>query len=233
MASNIARSVQCPPPSQTQCVTQLSPSALPSNLAPSRCSNVSHSDQCTYSHLSCDLLPITTLGGTKNEIKIIITDPQNNSVISSVHDAHARTYPLPHRSIRFLSVSSLFTSMNTSLRRPWLPLMILFCAVLSPALLGLIIGLTIGWIHLPVLKIGIVLFFASGGIIFVFLVSTSAWRLSGNIRRRSHQQSLQGDNIAACYGSCLSLHAQMEQENCMINCAEKKISRTEFFTVDY
>eukprot|EP00092_Neocalanus_flemingeri_P089625 GFUD01113411.1.p1 GENE.GFUD01113411.1~~GFUD01113411.1.p1 ORF type:complete len:228 (+),score=29.88 GFUD01113411.1:66-749(+) len=211
--------------SQTRCLSQLSPSAPPTAL--SRCSSASAHDQCPYSRLSCgSLSPICS--NTNNEVKIFITDPQNNSVFSSVHDPPFKPTQEPNPSI--LSISSLFTSINNGLMQPWSRLVILLWAVLSPVVLGLFIGLTIGWTNLPGRAISIGLLFASASILVCSLITSSLWRFGSNIRRRSLYQTLPGDNTSACLETCTS--PDTEKENCLINCAEKKISRTQFFTVD-
>eukprot|EP00092_Neocalanus_flemingeri_P098887 GFUD01126134.1.p1 GENE.GFUD01126134.1~~GFUD01126134.1.p1 ORF type:complete len:221 (-),score=38.58 GFUD01126134.1:29-691(-) len=195
----------------------------------SRCSSATASDQSPYSRLSCgSLSPISISSKTNDDIKIIITDPQNNSTFSSVHDAQSKPNKEPNPSI--LSISSLFISINNGLRQPWSWLVILLWAVLSPVVLGLFIGLTIGWTNLPGRAISIGLFFASASLLVGILITSSLWRFVSNIRRRSRYQTLPGDNTSACLETGTS--PDTEKENCLINCAEKKISRTHFFTVD-
>ena len=196
----------CPPSSQSQCFSQLSPCTPLTSLAQSRCSSVLATDQCSYSRLSCgSLSPISICSNTNNDVKIVITDPQNNnSVFSSVEDLSARAQEVPNPSMNLISASAsiLFTSLNDVLRQPWSRLLTILWAILSPALLGLFVGLTIGWTNLPGLAISIGLFFASLSLLFIILITISVWRFGVNMRRRSQYQTLPGDNTSACYGSC-------------------------------
>ena len=69
--------------------SQLSPCA-PLSFTQPRCSSILISDKCPYSRLSCgSIYPIccdNVSEDNNNEIKIIITDPQDTNVFSSVYD---------------------------------------------------------------------------------------------------------------------------------------------------
>ena len=201
--------------------SQLSPCTLPPSLAKSRCSSVLLSDQhCQYSRVSCgSLSPICCGTANNNEIKIIITDPQNNSVFSSFHDPYGREN---QNTATHFSSSPFLSSLHTALLQRWSGVIIIFWTVLAPAMVGLLIGFTMGWTSLPGLAVSACLLFASVSLlILIILILTAKWVSLDT--RRSLCSTLPGD-------SCLS--PATHRENSIISCAEKKISRTEFFTVD-
>ena len=206
---------------RTNCpsISQLSPCTPLPSLAQSRCSSVLLSDQCNYSRLSCgSLSPICCDNVNNNEIKIIITDPHNNSVFSSFHDPYGRDIQntVTHISSPFLS------SIHNVLHQPWSRVIIIFWTVLTPAMVGILIGLTLGWTSLPGLAVSACMFFASVSfLVIIIFIFTARW-LSLHARLRPQYCPLPGD-------SCLS--PATHRENSIISCAEKKISRTEFFTV--
>jgi len=207
---------------RTNCwsISQLSPCTPLPSLAQSRCSSVLLTDHCQDSRLSCgSLSPICCDTANNNEIKIIITDPHNNSVFSSVHEPYGR-----ENQNTVTQISSPFlSSIHNVLHQPWSRGILIFWTVLVPAMVGLMIGLTMGWTSLPGLAVSACLFFASVSLLVIIIsIMTARW-LSLQARLGPQYCPLPGD-------TCLS--PATHRENSIISCAEKKISRTEFFTVD-
>ena len=186
-------STSCPPVSQAQCF------CAPLSFSQSRCSSLLISDKCPYSRLSCgSISPIccdNVSVDNNNEIKIIITDPQDTNVFSSVHDPHRRANCV------HISTSPFFSSINNDY--PWVRVLVIFWAVAVPAVVGLVAGLSLGWDSLPGLAVSSCLFFASASFLVTFLVRSKCCQLG--VVTRPQYCSLPGENNKE---TCLSPNTQ-------------------------
>lgn len=198
---------------QSLCYERLSPCTPPSSLPQSLCSSILVPDH--YSQISCgSISPISCkdVPDDNDEIKIIITNPHNNSVIISRHDISKRN----EGSTKSPSYLPILGILNLHCTR----VLLLFWAVLTPAVAGLAVFIFSGRESLSGLIISSSLFLSSVCILLFILYITKCFTV-GVWSSNSQYRTVQENNNM--------VHQVMQQENCIITSAENKISWTEFF----
>jgi len=196
------------------CHEQLSPCTLASSLPQSRCSSILVPDQ--YSRISCgSISPISCKDVTEDndEIKIIITNPHNNSTILSRHDIG--TY---RRKIKDLTLSPPISPFLGILNLRCIRVLLIFWTVMIPAVAGLVVFIFSGRESVSGLVISSSLFLSSVCILLFILYITKCFTI-GVWSCRQHGTVQENNNMAQV----------LQEENCIITSAENKISWTEFF----
>lgn len=202
----------CLAENQSHCYERLSPCTPPSSVPQSLCSSILVPDH--YSQISCgSISPISCkdVPDDNDEIKIIITNPHNSSVIISRHDICKRN----EGSTKSPSYLPILGLLNLHCTR----VLLLFWAVITPALAGLAILIFSGRESLSGLIISSSLFLSSVCILLFILYITKCFNV-GVWNSINQYGTLQENNNMA---------QVLQQENCIITSAENKISWTEFF----
>ena len=204
---------------QDQYVLQCRQNCLfPATQTLSRCSSIRFPLNWGYKRMSCGCRPssqiccsnmLNDIACNNNEIKIIVTNPYNESVYSSVHNLQVQFSQATQQSARLRSLRIICCGI---------------CSLLLFLAIGCIFGSTVGWDT----NLGVTLsscLFVGGILFFICSICLSIGiRLSNDGNRVSHRQIVRNTTR-----NCPSPNT--ERENSIIVCADKKISRSEFFNI--
>ena len=192
---------------------------FPATQTLSRCSSIRFPLNWGYKKMSCGCPRpssqvccsniLSDIACNNNEIKIIVTNPYNESVFSSVHNLQEQVSQATWQSARLRSLGIICCGI---------------CSLLVLLAIGFIFGSTVGWDT----NLGVTLsscLFVGGVLFFICSICLSIGiRLSNDRERVSHGQIVRNTTR-----NCPSPNTV--RENSIIVCADKKISRSEFFNI--
>jgi len=222
--------------------TKLSPCSL--FLPMTRCSSFLLDGYSSRCRISCgSISPICgrssnqDMPRTSEEVRIIVTDPQNNNLFMSVVDVNKensdfKTIDIHNKTSTPAFGYHSFYSSNNSGCKPTSRLLIIIMSITVPAFLGL--GVFI-MERDGVFGLGISIpLFCASAVLLLLVTAVGAVEFFERRRRLSQPTPYQifSEDCSKNHCECDPTTPMTFKDNDLIICAEKKISRTEYFNND-